>query len=71
MIKFCEPEKLEKIIINLVKRIIKCIVGPQLHIAERASTFFDNEYFISGLKTYKSNIIPLIASLHISNPDTA
>jgi len=44
---------LQPLIGKLFKRIVKCISGSHLQIADRAMCFFENDYFLNILKAYK------------------
>ena len=38
---------------RLFRRIVRCIGGTHLQVADRAMCFFENDYFLNILKTYK------------------
>ena len=60
VLEVCDSAKLEPIIPKLFKRLVKCISGPQLQVADRAMCFFENESFLGILKTYKQKAMPMI-----------
>jgi len=60
VLEVCEISKLEPMIQKLFKRMIKCIAGPHLQVADRAMCFFENDYFLTILKTYQSFTFPLL-----------
>jgi serine/threonine-protein phosphatase 2A regulatory subunit B' len=44
----------------LFRRIVKCISGSHLQVADRAMCFFENECFLSLLKQYKDVTFPML-----------
>lgn len=60
VIEVCEIIKLEPLIQKLFKRIVRCIAGPHLQVADRAMCYFENDYFLTILKTYKNFTFPLL-----------
>lgn len=60
VLEACEVQKLEPYIPKLFKRLVKCIAGLHLQVADRAMCFFENDYFLTILKTYKSYTFPLL-----------
>ena len=52
VLEVCEVEKVKPLIPRLFKRIVKCIGGIHLQVADRAMCFFENDYFLNILKTY-------------------
>ena len=60
VLEVCEVEKVEPLIHRLFKRIVKCIGGIHLQVADRAMCFFENDYFLNILKTYKSQTFPML-----------
>jgi serine/threonine-protein phosphatase 2A regulatory subunit B' len=60
VLEVCEVEKVEVLIPKLFKRIVKCIGGIHLQVADRAMCFFENDYFLNILKTYKSETFPML-----------
>lgn len=60
VLEVCEVEKIEHLIPKLFKRIVKCIGGTHLQVADRAMCFFENDYFLTILKTYKDQTFPML-----------
>jgi serine/threonine-protein phosphatase 2A regulatory subunit B' len=60
VLEVCEVEKVEPLIPKLFKRIVKCIGGIHLQVADRAMCFFENDYFLNILKTYKEKTFPML-----------
>ena len=67
MIEFCDIEKLRPLITKFFKRIVKCVAGSHLQVADRAMCLFESESFIQILKHYKSQsfnmLVPVIVKL--------
>lgn len=70
VLEVCEITKLEHLINKLFKRLIKCIAGPHLQVADRAMCFFENDYFLTILKTYKNFTFPLLVPVIATIADT-
>jgi len=60
VLEVCEVERVEPLIPKLFKRIVKCIGGIHLQVADRAMCFFENDYFLNILKTYKGETFPML-----------
>jgi len=60
VLEVCEVDKVEPLISKLFKRIVKCIGGIHLQVADRAMFFFENDYFLNILKTYKEKTFPML-----------
>ena len=60
VLEVCEVDKVRHLIPKLFKRIVKCIGGIHLQVADRAMCFFENDYFLNILKTYKSETFPML-----------
>ena len=60
VLEVCEVEKVEHLIPRLFKRIVRCIGGIHLQVADRAMCFFENDYFLNILKTYKDKTFPML-----------
>lgn len=60
VLEVCEVEKVEDLIPKLFKRIVKSIGGDHLQVADRAMCFFENDYFLNILKTYKDKTFPML-----------
>lgn len=56
----CDMTKLEPHIEKLFERLIKCIASPHLQVSDRAMCFFENDFFLSILRHYKSKIFPIL-----------
>jgi serine/threonine-protein phosphatase 2A regulatory subunit B' len=56
----CDITKLDPHIDILFTRLIKCIASPHLQVSDRAMCFFENDFFLSILKQYKSKIFPIM-----------
>lgn len=65
----CDPQKLEPILPKIFKRIIKCISSPHLQVSDRSMCFFENEFFLNILKTYKHIAFPILVPVitHLAN----
>eukprot|EP00344_Euplotes_crassus_P004540 CAMPEP_0197004290 /NCGR_PEP_ID=MMETSP1380-20130617/21200_1 /TAXON_ID=5936 /ORGANISM="Euplotes crassus, Strain CT5" /LENGTH=446 /DNA_ID=CAMNT_0042423033 /DNA_START=92 /DNA_END=1432 /DNA_ORIENTATION=+ len=66
VLEVCEVEKVEPIVPRLFKRIVKCIGGTHLQVADRAMCFFENDYFLSILRTYKDQTFPMLVPTIVS-----
>lgn len=60
VLEVCEVDKIEHLVPRLFKRIVKCIGGIHLQVADRAMCFFENDYFLNILKTYKDKTFPML-----------
>lgn len=60
VLEVCEVEKIEHLIPRLFRRIVRCIGGTHLQVADRAMCFFENDYFLTILKTYKEQTFPML-----------
>ena len=63
VLEVCEVDKVEALIPRLFKRIVKCIGGIHLQVADRAMCFFENDYFLNILKTYKEKTFPMLVPI--------
>ena len=63
VLEVCEVDKVEHLIPKLFKRIVKCIGGINLQVADRAMCFFENDYFLNILKTYKEKTFPMLVPI--------
>ena len=52
--EFCDVEKIQPLVNKLFKRVIRCISGSHLQVADRAMCLFESESFISIIKQYKT-----------------
>ncbi len=60
VLEVCEVDKIDQLVIKLFKRIVKCIGGIHLQVADRAMCFFENDYFLNVLKNYKEKTFPML-----------
>ena len=60
VLEVCEVDKIEHLVPRLFKRIVRCIGGIHLQVADRAMCFFENDYFLNILKTYKDKTFPML-----------
>ena len=63
VLEVCEVDKIDHLIAKLFKRIVKCIGGIHLQVADRAMCFFENDYFLNILKTYKEKTFPMLVPI--------
>jgi serine/threonine-protein phosphatase 2A regulatory subunit B' len=70
ILEVCEVDKLGPLVPKLFKRIVKCISGSHLQIADRAMCFFENDYFLSILKTYKLITFPMLVPVIVKLAET-
>lgn len=65
--EFCDVEKIQPLVGKLFKRVIRCISGSHLQVADRAMCLFESESFISIIKQYKSitfnMLVPVVSYL--------
>ena len=54
---------------RLFKRIVRCIGGIHLQVADRAMCFFENDYFLNILKTYKDKTFPMLVPVIVDLAD--
>jgi serine/threonine-protein phosphatase 2A regulatory subunit B' len=60
VLEVCEVDKIEHLVPKLFKRIVRCIGGIHLQVADRAMCFFENDYFLNILKSYKEKTFPML-----------
>jgi serine/threonine-protein phosphatase 2A regulatory subunit B' len=60
VLEFCEIDIISGQIEKLFKRIVKCVGGTHMQVADRALGFFEDEDFLEILTTYKDRIFPLL-----------
>ncbi len=65
-----EVDKLGPLVPRLFKRVVKCISGSHLQIADRAMCFFENDYFLAILKAYKESTFPMLVPVIVKLADT-
>jgi len=67
VLEFCDVDKLKPLIPKLFKRILKCISGNHLQVADRAMCLFESESFVQIIKHYKTltfnMLVPVISKL--------
>lgn len=67
VLEFCDLEKIKSLIPRLFKRIVRCVSGSHLQVADRAMCLFESESFIQIIKSYKqttfSMLVPVISKL--------
>jgi len=68
ILEFIDPiEKLKPLVTKLFKRIVRCISGFHLQVADRAMCLFESESFIQIIKYYKvitfNILVPVIVKL--------
>ena len=67
VLEFCEADKLKPLVTKLFKRIVRCIAGSHLQVADRAMCLFESESFIQIIKQYKTltfnMLVPIIVKL--------
>lgn len=69
VLEVCEVEKIEHLIPRLFRRIVRCIGGTHLQVADRAMCFFENDYFLTILKTYKDQTFPMLVPTIVNLAD--
>ena len=69
VLEVCEVDKIEHLIPRLFKRIVRCIGGIHLQVADRAMCFFENDYFLNILKTYKDKTFPMLVPVIVDLAD--
>jgi serine/threonine-protein phosphatase 2A regulatory subunit B' len=69
VLEVCEVEKIERIIPRLFRRIVRCIGGTHLQVADRAMCFFENDYFLTILRTYKEHTFPMLVPTIVNLSD--
>lgn len=56
-------------IVPLFRRIVRCIGGTHLQVADRAMCFFENDYFLGKLKRYKEVTFPMLVPVIVELSD--
>ena len=69
VLEVCEVEHIEHLIPRLFKRIVRSIGGDHLQVADRAMCFFENDYFLAILKTYKEKTYPMLVPVIVQLAD--
>lgn len=70
ILEVCETDKISFLIPKLFKRLIKCISGNHLQIADKAMCFFENDFFLSILKMYKEVAFPMLVPVIVKLAET-
>jgi serine/threonine-protein phosphatase 2A regulatory subunit B' len=60
VLEIVEEDKIGDLIVPLFRRIVRCIGGTHLQVADRAMCFFENDYFLAKLKAYKDLTFPML-----------
>jgi len=60
VLEIVDEDKISDLIVPLFRRIVRCIGGTHLQVADRAMCFFENDYFLSKLKAYKEITFPML-----------
>ena len=56
----CDAQKLEPLLPKIFKRLVKCIASPHLQVSDRSMCFFENEFFLNIIRTYKTVAYPIL-----------
>ena len=56
----CDAQKLEPLLPKIFKRLVKCIASPHLQVSDRSMCFFENEFFLNIIRTYKNVGYPIL-----------
>lgn len=60
VLEIVDDDKISDLIVPLFRRIVRCIGGTHLQVADRAMCFFENDYFLNKLKAYKEKTFPML-----------
>jgi serine/threonine-protein phosphatase 2A regulatory subunit B' len=60
VLEIVDDDKIGDLIVPLFRRIVRCIGGTHLQVADRAMCFFENDYFLAKLKSYKETTFPML-----------
>lgn len=60
VLEIVDDDKIGELIVPLFRRIVRCIGGTHLQVADRAMCFFENDYFLAKLKSYKELTFPML-----------
>ncbi|CAI2368634.1 unnamed protein product [Moneuplotes crassus] len=60
VLEIVDDDKIGDLVIPLFRRIVKCIGGTHLQVADRAMCFFENDYFLTKLRIYKDVTFPML-----------
>jgi len=53
LIEVADPPSISHLIPKLFKRLTKCIQSEHLNVCDKAMCFFENDFFLNLVKTYK------------------
>jgi len=60
VLEIVDDDRIGDLIVPLFRRIVRCIGGTHLQVADRAMCFFENDYFLNKLKIYKEVTFPML-----------
>lgn len=60
VLEIVDDDSIKDLIVPLFRRIVRCIGGTHLQVADRAMCFFENDYFLSKLKAYRDITFPML-----------
>lgn len=67
ILEFCDIEQMKPLITKLFTRLVKCISGSHLKVADRAMSLFENESLVNITKSYKQTafaiLVPVVSKL--------
>lgn len=69
VLEIVEDDKIKDLISPLFRRIVRCIGGTHLQVADRAMCFFENDYFLSKLKAYRELTFPMLVPVIVELSD--
>lgn len=61
IVEVVQHKQLKKLIKPLCKRIMSCVGGPNVNVADKALCLFECEKFVSAIKLYRAETYPIIA----------
>lgn len=59
----CDMGQLEKLAHKIFRRLVKCIASPHLQVSDRTMCFFENDFFLNILKTFKHISFPILVPI--------
>ena len=63
VLEFCDVDKIKPLVPRLFKRIVKCVSGSHLQVADRAMCLFESDSFIQIIKSYKQITFPMLVPI--------
>ena len=69
-IEFCDPNQIEELVPSIFSRVVKCMSGPHLQIADKVMLLFENEYFLMLIKNFKIITFPLLVPVIVELSET-